>query len=50
MVPGRIGTGFEKLTDCQPDVVSLENVADASSWPPDVHRLPTWVPVLAADL
>ena len=45
-----IATGVEKLTCCQPDVVSFSNVAVASSWPSLLHRLPTWVPVLAADL
>ena len=45
-----IATGVEKLTYCQPEAVSPVKVAWASSVPPAVHRLPTWVPVFAAAL
>ena len=45
-----IGTGLANVTCCQPDAVSLVNVAWASSWPLAVHRLPTCVPVLAVAL
>ena len=43
-----ISTGLAKVTDCQPEAVSPVNVADASFVPDAVHRLPMWVPVLAA--
>ena len=43
-----IATGCANLTCCQPDVVSLVNVAVASLVPPDVHRLPMCVPVFWA--
>jgi hypothetical protein len=43
-------TGWEKLTCCQPDAVSLVNVALANSWPFALQRLPTWVPVLPVAL
>ena len=45
-----IATGVEKLTVCQPEAVSFVNVAEASSVPLAVHRLPMWVPVFAAAL
>ena len=47
---GRIDTGLENVTVCQPEALSLVNVAVASSWPLEVHRLPTWVPVLVLAL
>ena len=50
---GALGTpiaGLANVTDCQPVADSPLNVAVASRVPPAVHRLPTWVPVLAADL
>ena len=40
-------TGVEKYACCQPEAVSEANVADASLVPVELHRLPTWVPVLA---
>jgi hypothetical protein len=49
-VPAVIVTGVAKVTCCQPDAVSLANVACASRVPVDDHRLPIWVPVLAAAL
>ena len=49
-VPAVIATGLAKLTCCQPEAVSLLNVADASFVPEEVHRFPTWVPVLALPL
>ena len=39
-----IATGEAKLTCCQPEAVSPLNVADASSVPLALHRLPMWVP------
>ncbi len=45
-----IDTGLENVTYCQPEAVSLVNVADASSVPVELHRLPMWVPVFAAAL
>ena len=42
----RIATGLEKLTSCQPELVSLLNVADASRVPVEDHRWPTFVPVV----
>ncbi len=39
-----MGTGAAKLTCCQPDAVSLVNVAVANSSPVLVHRLPVWTP------
>ncbi len=50
MVLAAIATGVEKLTCCQPVAVSPVKVACASSVPLALQRLPTWVPVLAADL
>jgi hypothetical protein len=50
VVPAVIATGFAKVTSCQPEAVSLVKVAEASSCPLAVHRLPMCVPVLAADL
>ena len=49
-MPAVIVTGVAKVTCCQPEAVSLVNVAWASSVPVAVHRLPMWVPVLAAAL
>ena len=49
-MPGVTGTGLEKVTDCQPEADSPVNVACASRVPVAVHRLPMWVPVLAAAL
>ena len=45
-----IATGDANVTVCQPEAVSLVNVACASRVPVALHRLPMWVPVLAADL
>ncbi len=50
MVFGLIVTGLAKVTCCQPEVVSLLNVAVASRWPLADHRLPTWVPLLVPAL
>jgi len=36
-----IATGLEKLTCCQPDADSFENVADATNAPPAVHNAPS---------
>jgi hypothetical protein len=36
-----IAIGVAKFTCCQPEVVSFVNVADPSSVPPLVHKLPT---------
>ena len=44
MVFAAICTGVAKFTCCHPEVVSLVNVADASSCPPLVHTRPTCVP------
>jgi hypothetical protein len=49
-VPAATATGCENETRCQPLAVSFENVAWASSVPAAVHRLPMWMPVLAAAL
>jgi hypothetical protein len=49
-VLAEMATGWENATCCQPLAVSLVNVACASRMPSAVHRLPTWVPVLAAAL
>ena len=45
-----MSTGVVNVICCQPDALSPENVPVASSVPLVVHRLPTCVPVLAADL
>jgi hypothetical protein len=45
-----MGTGLAKVTCCQPEAVSPVKVAEASSVPVLVHRLPTWVPVLVLAL
>ena len=50
MVPAVIVTGVAKVTCCQPEAVSLVNVACARRVPVDDHRLPMCVPVLAAAL
>ena len=50
MVFGMIGTGEENSTCCQPLVVSLVNVADASRCPDADHRLPMCVPVFSDGL
>lgn len=47
MVFAVTATAAGKLTCCQPVALSLVNVALASRCPLVVHRLPTWVPVLA---
>ena len=46
----RSATGVPKFTCCQPEAVSLVNVAVASSVPLIVHRLPMCVPMLAGAL
>jgi len=43
-----MATGLEKLTCCQPEVVSAVKVALAKRAPPLLQRLPICVPVLAA--
>ena len=50
VVFGLMSTGWAKFTCCQPLAVSLVNVAEASSWPLAVHRLPMCVPVLVLAL
>jgi hypothetical protein len=50
VVPAVTATGEEKVTCCQPEALSPENVAEASAVPVTDQRVPTWVPVLAADL
>jgi hypothetical protein len=45
-----IATGLGNVTLCQPEAVSLVNVADASFVPDAVHRVPMWVPVFLVDL
>ena len=45
-----MATGLAKVTCCQPEAVSLVNVALASLVPVALHRLPTWVPVFAVAL
>ena len=45
-----MATGLVKVTCCQPEAVSLLNVAVASLVPEAVHRFPTCVPVFAVDL
>ena len=47
MVPAVIATGLDKLSSCQPLAVSLAKVPVASKVPLDVHRVPTWLPVLS---
>ena len=49
-MPAVIVTGVAKVTCCQPEAVSLVKVAWASRVPVEDHRLPMWVPVLAAAL
>jgi hypothetical protein len=49
-VPALIATGELNVTYCHPEAVSFVKVAVASSVPVEVHRLPVWVPVLAAAL
>jgi hypothetical protein len=39
-------TGLARSAVCQPELVSLRNVALASSVPSAAHRWPTCVPVL----
>jgi hypothetical protein len=46
VVPALIATGELNVTYCQPEAVSLVNVADASSVPVEDQRLPMWLPVL----
>ena len=44
-------TGVANETVCQPDVLSVPNVACASGWvPPTAQSCPTWVPVLFGPL
>jgi hypothetical protein len=43
-----IATGVAKFICCQPDAVSPVKVTVPRFTPPIDHRLPTWVPVLAA--
>ena len=47
---GWIATGLEKVTCCHPLELSPVKFAWARRVPELVQRLPTWVPVLAADL
>ena len=49
-MPAVTATGVENDTVCHPEAVSLVKVAWANSVPVELHRLPTWVPVLAAAL
>ena len=49
-MPAVTATGLENVTVCQPEAVSLVNVACARRVPVDVHRLPMCVPVFAAAL
>ncbi len=44
------GTGTEKFTCCQPDAVSLVNVAVASNCPVEVQSSPVCVPVFVVPL
>jgi len=50
VVPAVIATGELNVTYCQPEVVSLVNVAEASSVPVEDQRLPMCVPVLVEAL
>ena len=50
MVPAVMATGEEKVTCCQPLLVSLVKVAEARRVPVAVQRLPVWVPVFAVPL
>src|SRR5215510_10726705 len=50
VLPAVMATGDEKFTCCQPDSVSLVNVALANRAPSAVHKFPMCVPVFAADL
>ncbi len=43
-------TALENVTCCQPEAVSLVKVAEASSVPVELQRLPMCVPVLVAAL
>ena len=45
-----IAIGLARFICCQPDAVSPVNVTDARSVPVRVHKWPTWVPVLFANL
>ena len=45
-----IVTGVGNVTCCQPDAVSPLKVAEASSVPPELQRLPMCVPVLVVAL
>jgi hypothetical protein len=45
-----MATAGERLTCCQPEALSPEKVADASSVPLLVHRSPTCVPVFVLAL
>ena len=50
MVLAATATGLEKVTCCQPVVLSEVNVAVARRVPVSDHRLPTWVSVSPAAL
>ena len=50
MVSAAIVTGVANSAVCQPEPVSLVNVASAIFPPLALHRLPTWVPVLPGPL
>jgi hypothetical protein len=50
VVPAVTATGEEKSSSCHPLAVSPLNVPDASSVPPDDHKLPVWAPVSSASL
>jgi hypothetical protein len=49
-VPAVIATGELKVTNCQPEALSLVKVAEESSVPVEDHRLPMWVPVFVVAL
>ena len=48
--PGSSRSGEESVASCQPDAVSSENVACASSVPPSAQIRPTWAPVSCESL
>jgi hypothetical protein len=50
VVFGSMATALAKFTVCQPEAVSLENVAEASRVPLLDQRWPVWVPVLPEPL
>ena len=49
-LPNVIDTGLANVTCCQPEALSLENVAEASNAPLALHNAPTCVPVFACAL